>query len=218
MTRSLLAALAAVVCTSACASAGGTVGGASGGGGDGGGGFRIGAHVAPTTISADEGDDVSGTGFGVMLGYGFSREFALFVAAEGAALEGDEEVSSDATHVDIGFEYAFDAPERRFVPYLRAAYSTLGFYSEACNEFGCFEADAEGTGFSAGGGVRFFVMPALALDVGADFGSYTATTETDFGDVDMDLSSTRFKIGALLQFGRGGGGGGEEPRGGGGPK
>lgn len=211
---SLATMLAALLFTNACASAAGTAGGAGDGGG---GGFRVGAQGVPTTISADQGEDVSGTGVGVMLGFGFSRNVALYASVDAGPVEADESYG-DASHLDLGAEYAFDAPGRRFVPYVRGGFSTLVLYSEYCDDFTCYSYDADGSGFAIGGGVRFFALSALALDLGADFGTYTLTADSDFGSTDIDVSSTRLKLGATLQFGRGGSGGEETRGGGGGPK
>ena len=62
--------------------------------------------------------------------------------------------------------------------------------------------DLRGSGFTAGGGIEYFLRPTLALEGGLDFtfgsfseGRVTGTGWQDLGDQALDATSSRVNVG-----------------------
>lgn len=188
-------------------------------------GLSVGVHAAPTIMS-DDFDDYTGGGIGLSVGYGFTPRTSVFVGVDVAGMTSDtrfdgfgEEQTSDLTHWDVGVRYSFDAPGRRFVPYLSAALTQRTNSGEFCDGFTCYDIESSGSGFSGGVGLQLFFIESLALDAGwlLSFGSFSEASvdgESVTLEDEPSVDTGRFMIGASWypsrsgESGAGGGGGG----------
>lgn len=190
-----------------------------------GGGFGVAAGLQQSVLS-DDNSEYSGPGSNIELAYDFTPRFGAFADVGGVGLEEstDSELTADATYWNLGARYTFDAPGRRFVPYLQASYATLSLDQQYCDDFaGCFDSEANAAGFGWGGGLRFHFTPSFALDGGIRMMAGTFTeVEVDGETVELEDENGfmfgRFLIGIAWRTGRDGGSEGGRTTSGGGPK
>ena len=162
-------------------------------------GFFIGAHLNGSSIRIEEfsDDTESGGGFGLQLGYGFTRQLGLFIDLTGAALDEQRALA----HVDFGLRYAFTGPTRRWVPMIEVALTARGLVEENTElpEGGTAETSLAGGGLTFGAGVQYYVAPKWALGAalkwtGGEFDEYTVDDVT-VGNLGIEATSTRFNFG-----------------------
>lgn len=158
------------------------------------------------SVEDEDGDAQTGGGFGLRLGYGFTPRFALYGNLAGASIKSDDpDVFGDAerttmANLELGGQLSFPSPARAFVPYLN-----LGLQGTAVT---ADDSDGDvvvsGGGLVLGGGVRYHVQPAVALNLGLEgmAGAFTTITvdgdDLEFDDLGIDDPTYR---GARLRFG-----------------
>jgi hypothetical protein len=169
-------------------------------------GFFIGLALNGSAIRADKvsSSTESGGGLALQLGWGFTKQFAMFIDGSAARIASDAG-DYDLAHFDIGARWHFVSPSRALVPFLE-----VGLTGRAASEQGVYLIDdfgnsyqgdlsIQGSGFSFGGGLQYFVAPAWALG-----GTLKWTTGTfsrvQFNNVsvdglDLDATSARFNLG-----------------------
>lgn len=166
-------------------------------------GLFLNAHLSGNSASydfdnfdafADESD--SGGGLGVQIGYGFSPLVTLYLGINGAAMDSDDvEDAYTLAHVDLGGQFNFQSGRSAAVPYATVALSARQVNFET--DFG--DVNFNGGGLTLGGGLKYFLSPKVALDVGLT-GTFGTFTEIDFGDAafdinEIDATSVRLALG-----------------------
>lgn len=167
-------------------------------------GFSVGAHLQAASLTVEDDDPAGGGGLGVRAGYGFNRNFTVYLEADGIAFDVENpELEGEwaMAHVDLGVRYNFANSLRRWVPFLDAA---IGARAVSVDDATSDGADVgtltfNGGALSVGGGISFFVSQTFALETLVKFtgGKFE---EIEVGDVavrnlDIDASSFRFKLG-----------------------
>jgi hypothetical protein len=158
------------------------------------------------TVEDDEAD--LGKGIGAKLGYGPSPGLTLYLGGDVAGLNvADPNVPSLPAErytlilADLGAQFNFRAESGRAIPYLEAALTGIISRYETDGERAVFS----GSGGSFGGGLKYFVAPALALDGGLrfTFGKYRQLeVGRDDRDVDLNLSSAQLDVGLTFYLSR----------------
>lgn len=153
-------------------------------------GFFLNVHLNGTSWDLND-DSVfgelpqqSGGGLGLAFGYGASQTFTLFMAFDGARMNGqDERNDYTLVHFDIGAMVTLLGQSSRFRPFGKVSFTAR------TAEFEVEEAAVSlfGAAFSAGGGLMVFLAPAFAItaDAQATFGSMTEITT---GEIALDTS------------------------------
>lgn len=168
-------------------------------------GFNVGAHISGQSLTPQDGDRSNTGGLGIILGYGFNRNFELFLQFDGgqfdvanAAVEGDWTM----VHGDLGVRYHFANSLRTWVPYVQAAFTgrdvsvTNGrVHQDTQSE----DITLSGTAITLGGGILFYFNETLAADLqlalsGGRFTDIKVGTVTS-NNADLDAQSTRFNVG-----------------------
>lgn len=167
-------------------------------------GFSVGAHLQAASLTVEDDDPAGGGGLGVRAGYGFNRNFTVYLEADGIAFDVENpELEGEwaMAHVDLGVRYNFANSLRRWVPFLDAA---IGARAVSVDDATSDGADVgtltfNGGALSVGGGISFFVSQTFALETLVKFtgGKFE---EIEVGDVavrnlDIDASSFRLKLG-----------------------
>ncbi len=170
-------------------------------------GIFLNAHLNATGISYnlsdfdDEGDETdSGGGLGLQVGYGFSPLVTVYLAANGSGMKNDSDDAYTLSHVDLGVRFNFGAG-RRTVPYANLAFG----YRAARVEVGRRGSEIEysGGGLTLGGGVQYFLSPALALDGGLQvtLGTFTDVRVNNVIVEDrLDVESASVRLGFGLSW------------------
>jgi len=170
-------------------------------------GLNLGLHLQGATLSVQDGDSDGGGGLGLRVGYGFNRIVTAYFEADGVAVdsEGSDEIQGTWTlgHVDLGVRFHFANTLRSWVPYLDLAVGgrVASVKDVEINGEEVGDIDFNGGSFSFGGGIYAYLSQTFALDVGLKI-SGGEFTEVDvgsltLGDLDIDATSTRFKVGVV---------------------
>lgn len=171
-----------------------------------------GAHLngAAIQLDEDEGTDAeNGIGGGLILGFGFSEQFSLFLRGDGANISEDNDTGEDDTftlvNLDLGGRYTFGSTAAALLPYAQVGFSGTGLGFQLTD--GTESGDIVFTGASLflGGGLEYFFTPKAALNVGLDVGKgrFTAVS-VDGGDPEdldeeQDFTTSRLSIGVSFR-------------------
>ena len=171
-------------------------------------GFFLNVHLNGTSWDLND-DSVfgelpqqSGGGLGLAFGYGASQTFTLFMAFDGARMNGqDERNDYTLVHFDIGAMVTLLGQSSRFRPFGKVSFTAR------TAEFEVEEADVSmfGAAFSAGGGLMVFLAAGLAItaDAQATFGSMTEITTGQIArDTSIGARSGRLNAGLTWFPGR----------------
>lgn len=163
-------------------------------------GFHLGLFLNGSAITVEDSEEVeSGPGGGLHLGYGFNRNLSVFLRANLAAIEpaggGD---SFDLTHADLGLRYSFGGPGSVLRPFVLGAVSGRAVSIST----GAGPLEGRGPGFTAGGGLEYFLSRSVALEAGLSlsFGSFNegrldGGEWVDLESESFDATSSRFDLG-----------------------
>lgn len=146
-------------------------------------------------------DDVdSGGGFGLKLGYGFTPTYTLYVGLDVAGMAADNPQTAATfgdnyalVYFDVGSQFNFRSGEKA-VPYLDVALTGVASGTEQ----GGTDVTLSGSGLSVGGGVKYFLSPAFALDgaLHLSTGGYRQSdVNGDTRDIDASYFGTRLQAG-----------------------
>jgi len=170
-------------------------------------GWNLGVHLQAATLKVQDGDQDGGGGLGFRVGYGFNRIVTGYFEADGVSVdsEGSDEIQGTWTlgHVDLGVRFHFANTLRSWVPYLDLALGgrVAKVTDVQVNGEDLGDISFNGGSFSFGGGIDVYFSQTFALDVGLKV-SGGEFTEVDVGsltvgDLDIDATSTRFKVGVV---------------------
>ncbi|MGD2123060.1 MAG: outer membrane beta-barrel protein [Gemmatimonadota bacterium] len=170
-------------------------------------GLNLGFHLQAASLSVQDGESDGGAGAGFRIGYGINRIVTLYFELDGISV--DSEGSDDfqgtwsLAHTDLGARFHFASTLRSWVPYLEVAVGGRAATVSNARSEGTEVGDINflGGSFSFGGGIYYYFTETFGLDVslkltGGEF------DEVDLGpilldDLDIDASSTRFKVGIV---------------------
>lgn len=170
-------------------------------------GFVVGGHAQVSSIVIEDSDRSNGGGGGVMLGYGLANGLAVFAQYDIANVDVRNQPETEGSwthaHVDFGFRYHFQRPDKSVVPYLATAWSVRDVTISdlaLSNPLADDEIELMGSAVSVGGGVMLYPTEHFSFDVGLLFawGSYDEA-KLDGADVTvtdpLSSQSTRFNMG-----------------------
>lgn len=166
-------------------------------------GFFLKPHLigAAWTLDDLDVDAESGGGGGLGLGYGFSEQWAVFVEGSAATIDDPSGGEYTLAHFDIGARFTLGNSSSKFKGILDAA---LTGRSAQFDLFGT-KIELNGTGFTLGVGLNYFLSRSVALDTGLawTFGSIDEVKVGAFTeDVSVDATSARFILGIAWFTGR----------------
>jgi len=127
--------------------------------------INIHALGARAGLDVDGFQNEDGRGAGIKLGYGFSKVFTLYLGLDVALNESINFPGNNAGqgYLDLGAQLNLTSGRSAFVPYVDVAATGRSAVLQTP------EGDLTLTGFSgsAGGGLKLFLSPAIALDLNA---------------------------------------------------
>jgi len=140
----------------------------------------------------------SGGGLTLRAGWGVSPLVTLYAGVTGATIDGDTNgITDDA--------YSFGGGELGVRLNFRSGRSLIPYANVALRGVAATEDDLDlefrGGGITLGGGVAYYVTPAIAIDAGLHFGG-GRFNEVQVGDLTADIDSDDFGYGeGRLSFG-----------------
>ena len=166
----------------------------------------LGLSLSGSSISSEDlaSSTESGAGASAVLGWGFTKNFAIVLDASAARIE-SLNGNFDLAHVDVSGRWHFVSRSHGFVPYVEVGYTGRVAGKQdvlLSDEMGnTYTGDLAilGGGVSLGGGMEYFIAPKWALG-----GSVKWTTgefsQVKFDNVTidglaMDATSTRINLG-----------------------
>ena len=146
----------------------------------------------------------SGGGASVQLGWGFSHLFTLLADASGSVLDRDEPGKFTLVHFDLLGRFNFASPRRAWVPFVEGGLS--GRIAGQSNivvigDAGPQEVDlwVSGGGLTFGGGVQYYIVPALALGANVRWtvGEFSTVkfNNVSVDGFELDATTTRMNLG-----------------------
>jgi hypothetical protein len=136
-------------------------------------GFFIGGGIESANITTNSGQGITttetGSGLGLVLGYGFSKRWSLYGELSGATIDGSGGGQYTLAHLDVGARLHFRTGPNRIVPFLQAAVGGRGVMQNANGT----SVSENGDGFSFGGGFNAYFTSSVALTA-----SFTETLGT----------------------------------------
>jgi hypothetical protein len=166
-------------------------------------GWFLNAHLNGSSLTIDDVvTDESGGGGGLQVGYGFTRTFSLYIASDVASVRDREpnfRGDYSLSQFDIGARFNFANRARIVTPYFDLALTGRRFAADV-TLFGLSgDAEWQGGGVSAGGGLAIHTSPRVAIDIGVKF------TGGEFTDLEINGASVsdqnRRGSGARLNLG-----------------
>jgi hypothetical protein len=161
------------------------------------------SRLTGASLETENGEQESGGGVGLSLGWGISRRVALFVGGDITEVDinnPDFDGSFFFVMLDLGVRVSFRAPEHKLVPYAVVALTGMAANADVrLTPFTSSEVELTGGGLTLGGGVQYFVIPTLALDAQL-LGTGGSFSEIRIGSVssdidEVDATAGRFTIG-----------------------
>jgi hypothetical protein len=160
--------------------------------------FFLGLSLNGSSIAFDEesSDVESGGGISGQIGWGFTKNFALYLDASGAAIRTDIG-DVGLGHFELGGRWHFASPTRALVPFLEVGFAGRAVVQEGVIYYDDFgnplsgDFSLLGSGVAFGGGLQYHVSPSMAL------GGSLKWTVGDFTTVKLDnVSVDGLEIGA----------------------
>lgn len=148
----------------------------------------------------DEFGSQSGGGLGGQIGYGVSRLVTIYLGVDFSAMSSENvENIFGLAHADLGVHLNFGDARSAARPYVNLAFNGRAAAFDLDDSAGS-EVELSGGGATLGGGLKYFLSRAVALDVGAafTFGTFTDVTVGSVSAsnaIDIDATSGRFMVG-----------------------
>jgi hypothetical protein len=170
-------------------------------------GLMLNLHLAGNGVSlvGEDAEVESGGGFGGAVGYGFNERATLFLNVDVAAIEyaEGEDASEDAyaaVTADLGVRMNFGNESLKLRPYVNAAFSGFAVVETIVVAGQEYDAVLSGGGLTVGGGLQYFFLPSLAVDLGlqATQGAFTDVAvdeEEDELEQGIAFTTSRFQLG-----------------------
>jgi opacity protein-like surface antigen len=142
----------------------------------------------------------SGGGFSAQLGWGFTRLFTLLADASGAVLNDEEHV---LVHFDLLGRFNFTNPGRAWVPFVDAGISArIAGQDDAAvvvdDETRTVDLEMSGGGLTVGGGLEYYLTPAIALGASVRWtvGEFSTVkfNNVDIDGFKLDATTTRLDL------------------------
>ncbi len=160
-------------------------------------GLALGLDASYANVTLDgEGIDESegGFGFGLRAGYGINRMWQPYLNWGRTSFE-VQDVDATLQSIDIGTRVNFPLAGKSWVPFADVAYNIRSAKIE--DDGGDLELD--GSTFSLGGGVQWFMNSQWSLDGGLQYqiGKFDEGEEggESFDDLDIDANTLRLNFG-----------------------
>ena len=168
-------------------------------------GFTLGAHLQGASLTVESGEQNTGGGGGLRVGYGFNRIVTLYFQADGGQIEVEDSNALTGTwtlaHADLGARFHLANSLRRWVPYLDAAVTAraVSVADAVVEQQAADDVSFSGGAFTAGGGLMVYLKETLALDLELKW-TTGEFSQIDVGNLsvsglDIDAQSTRFNVG-----------------------
>ena len=157
----------------------------------------LGAEGNGLTTTQNGSETESGSGAGVVLGYGFSPQWSLYGQLSGAEMNASGGGTYSLAHLDLGARVHFRTGPNTVVPFLQ-----FGLAGRAMSE----EVDGStvtgnGGGFSFGGGINAHFTPSVALSAAATWtiGTFDHFQVDNFsvGGTSVNATTARLHLGLL---------------------
>jgi opacity protein-like surface antigen len=169
-------------------------------------GLFLNAHLSANSINynfedfdAFEDESDTGGGLGLQIGYGFSPLVTLYLGLNGASMDSDDvEDAYTLAHVDLGTQLNFQSGRSAAVPYGLIALSGRAVTFET----NAGDITFSGGGVTLGGGLKYFLSPTFALDLGIT-GTFGPFTSIEAGGVSVeidDINASSIRLGLGLSF------------------
>jgi len=146
-------------------------------------GLTLGVYTLAVPGVSISGVDVDGTfatdfgqGAGLSVDYGINRMFAVFASVDVAKQRTSDNTYPSGTfglaHIEIGGRANLRTSDPNTIPYLSASVGRRGLGAQVTDDQTGRQFDMGLSGYmlAAGGGVRHFISPSLALDGGVEIG------------------------------------------------
>lgn len=144
----------------------------------------------------------SGTGAGLVMGYGFNPRWSLYGTFSGASMESVDFVGNYGLgHFDLGTRIHFLAGDHRVVPFVQVGLSGRAISADFVNGFRTTRVTASGAGLAFGGGLNAHFTPRFAFSGGVtwmvgDFTKYEVNG-IDRAGSSMGATSARVHLGLV---------------------
>jgi hypothetical protein len=159
-------------------------------------GFFLGLGLEGNGLVANESGSTgeSGSGAGLVLGYGFTRHFSLYGELSGATMDNG---SYAMAHADLGGRLHFRSGTNVVVPFVQFGVSGRAI----AQDFGDFNASASGAGVSFGGGLNAHFSPSVAFSSSVTWtvGNFDdiRVNNNYIGDYSVSATSARLHLGIV---------------------
>ena len=164
--------------------------------------FFLGLSLNGSSLQFDDSDEIeSGGGISAQIGWGFTKNFALFFDVSGAAISTDIG-DVGLGHAELGGRWHFANEARALVPFLEVGFAgravvqdDMLYYDDFGNPYSG-DFSLSGTGVSFGGGLQYHVTPAMALGASLKWslGDFT-TVKLDNVSVDgLEIGATTARL------------------------
>lgn len=164
-------------------------------------GLHLGIFLSGAAAEVEDTDETdSGAGISLHLGYGFSEAISLFARANAAAIQSEGFADDQYTlaHFDLGARYSIGSSAAALRPFVQGAFSGRAASFELDGE----TLDVRGSGFTAGGGLEYFVNPTIAIEAGLAFtfgkfneGRLDGGDWVELDDAEFSMNTTRLDLG-----------------------
>lgn len=159
-------------------------------------GFHAALNFNGAAMVFDDSDDAeSGTGGGLVLGWGFNNLLTLYLEMAGAELDLlDGSDTYSLVHADLGVRFNILDAGKRWRPYALVGFGARG----AGLDIGGDLFTITGTSLNFGGGIAYFFSRKVSADVGIKWNVGTFTEAEYRGNtvtIDEGAVSSRFSLG-----------------------
>jgi hypothetical protein len=167
--------------------------------------FFLGLSFNGSSIQFEEDDEIeSGGGISALIGWGFTKNFALLLDLSGAAIS-TEIGDVGLGHAELAGRWHFANESRALVPFLEVGFAgravvqdDMLYYDDFGNPYSG-DFSLSGTGVSFGGGLQYHITPSMAIGASLKWsvGDFT-TVKLDNVSVDgleMGATTARLNLG-----------------------
>jgi hypothetical protein len=162
-------------------------------------GFFMGLGVEGNGLQLDQAGSSteSGGGGGLVLGYGFSKRWSMYVDASDAVMKATSGGTYNLAHGDLGFRLHFRSGAHRLVPFLQ--FGATGRNVSVTTNGATFTGS--GVGGTAGAGFNWYLKPSVAMSTAmnwsmGNFNNFQVDTLTVSG-LSVKATTARLHLGLV---------------------